>query len=959
MFTINGEGVPGETWKRVCVVLNSADETDAEVILPSGEWSIAQDEHGAADPQPIVSGKLRVRHKSGVVPVSTLRITPECLPRRVRPISFRMTAGGTKDYDVPVTSMIHSRLLLAGSILALGVSVVLSAEETPKKADAVSFNVAPAPAWVKPVTPPNESAIERESPSLFFVLVDRQQRIEPRAFYYHDMRKVISEKGVQDGASLSVSFNPAFEKLTLHCMRVIRNGVSSDRLNRSQIKLIPSEDDPQRLVYHPYYTAQTTLDDVRVGDLIEFAYTIEGANPLLQGKCGELFPMQWSVPVGRSFLRIIYSSQRKLKFQARNDATQPVVVEDKGITERSYEARNVPGLKVEDDTPNDYLPKRQLQVSEFDNWAALAQWAVPLFESEPPRSHEFNDELGVLQAIQDPEQRVVAALRFVEDEIRYIAFDSGPGAQRPTSLDEVMRRRFADYKDKVVLFVALLRRTGIDAAPALVSNSCWSSVRERLPSPRIFDHAIAQVHLGESTYWLDPTRTGQRGPLSQIYVANYGHALVLRPDSKELTAFHAPPASLAYRKVESHYRIPAPGKNGELDVITDYRGLAADLTRTSFRESTREEIQQGYLDYYTRIFPEIKAQKEPWYEELPAQNGCRVTESYVIPNIWQLSEDKEHYKIFLKPGDIYSALGNSASAQRNQPLAYDYPKQVVEGINVQMFENWPLDGKAETMANEFFRLRDEPITRGSYLQFNYTLERLKDRVEVSELPKFNEAIDKAKDSLGYSLTYRTPEQLKKNGRDSLNWAVAAAALCFLLATSYLACHYFRNNRLAQPLPPPIDARAELNGIGGWLILPAIGQVLRPLGSIKAGFDLWPTMLNTNSWRSLTDPIEASYHPLWAPTLLFELFFNIASLVFGVLLIALFFKKRAAWPRCFVIFLIGSLLGNLVDVYFVHHIPRATESLSTSVRDIVATAVGAAIWIPYLYRSRRVKSTFRY
>lgn len=66
MFTINGDGVPDETWKRVCVVLNCADKTDTEVILPSGEWSVALDEKGAASGPPI-SGKLDVRHKSGVV----------------------------------------------------------------------------------------------------------------------------------------------------------------------------------------------------------------------------------------------------------------------------------------------------------------------------------------------------------------------------------------------------------------------------------------------------------------------------------------------------------------------------------------------------------------------------------------------------------------------------------------------------------------------------------------------------------------------------------------------------------------------------------------------------------------------------------------------------------------------------------------------------------------------------
>jgi pullulanase len=66
MFTINGQGVPGETWKRICVILNSADATDAEVGLPEGNWSVVLDDHGAAS-GPEVSGKVRVRYKSGVV----------------------------------------------------------------------------------------------------------------------------------------------------------------------------------------------------------------------------------------------------------------------------------------------------------------------------------------------------------------------------------------------------------------------------------------------------------------------------------------------------------------------------------------------------------------------------------------------------------------------------------------------------------------------------------------------------------------------------------------------------------------------------------------------------------------------------------------------------------------------------------------------------------------------------
>ena len=67
MLLMDGGGVPGETWKRACIVLNSANENDAEIILPGGEWQVAIDEKGAGKAPRAVSGKVAVRHKSGFV----------------------------------------------------------------------------------------------------------------------------------------------------------------------------------------------------------------------------------------------------------------------------------------------------------------------------------------------------------------------------------------------------------------------------------------------------------------------------------------------------------------------------------------------------------------------------------------------------------------------------------------------------------------------------------------------------------------------------------------------------------------------------------------------------------------------------------------------------------------------------------------------------------------------------
>ena len=65
-YMLDAAGVPGETWKRVCVVLNSDDQTAAEIALPEGQWSVAMDEHGTSANR-VVFGKVSVRQKSGLV----------------------------------------------------------------------------------------------------------------------------------------------------------------------------------------------------------------------------------------------------------------------------------------------------------------------------------------------------------------------------------------------------------------------------------------------------------------------------------------------------------------------------------------------------------------------------------------------------------------------------------------------------------------------------------------------------------------------------------------------------------------------------------------------------------------------------------------------------------------------------------------------------------------------------
>ncbi len=860
--------------------------------------------------------------------------------------------------------MIARRLIcifLAASILSCKFAVHAASPKSKPRPENVSFDIAAAPAWVKPFEPDTSSPTSRDIPGgVAYLLKDRQESVAPGAYYYHEVRQITSENGVQNGASVSVSFDPSYQKLAFHLLRVTRkDGSPVNRLDRAQIKLFQRERNLEEFLYDGSYTAQCELEDVRVGDVLEYAFTIFGANPVKQGKYSSFFSMQWPFPVERVVTRITYPSNRKLEFLTKNRTPKPAITEANRTTEWLCDDHDVPGRLIDQDAPTDHDPRGWVQVTEYRDWKELADWALTLFRAEKTASPEMKAEIEKLRAIENEEERVVAGLRFVQEAVRYLGIESGVGSHQPTAPSEVLRRRFGDCKDKALLLVTLLRGAGVDAAPALVSTDYRKTVADLLPSPDDFDHAIVQVRLDGKEHWLDVTRSQQRGPLDQIYVTNFGQALVLRPETTALMAYSPPNDSLPRRLIVDKYRIPPPGDAGELDVVSEYHGLAAERVRSLFQEKSREQVQKDYLQYYGRRFPSIEPRQTLTLQEMTGENGCRVMEYYRIPQIWELNASKKRYDLSFFPGDISSAMGEAGASQRDDPLALDYPVDVTETIRVEMFEDWPQQPKTTEVANEFFRYREEVGGTGRLLEFSFAYKLLADRVPVAELATYNAALTKLKDTLGYNVNYSTPAQLEETRKKGgFNWGMASLWGAFVLVATTAAIFIVRVSKRAVPLPPS-PASLGLDGINGWLILVAFHQLLRPLLFLGGMPALYSFVSNLEIWRQLTDPGETNYHHLWAPALLFALFYNSMLIVFSILLLVLFFKKRAVWPAAYALFLVLLVVGTAFDGYLMSKIPAAAEGAGNGVRDLVQAIVAAVIWIPYCFVSKRVKATFRY
>ena len=149
-----------------------------------------------------------------------------------------------------------------------------------------------------------------------------------------------------------------------------------------------------------------------------------------------------------------------------------------------------------------------------------------------------------------------------------------------------------------------------------------------------------------------------------------------------------------------------------------------------------------------------------------------------------------------------------------------------------------------------------------------------------------------------------------------------------------------------------------SGLGGWLILPAIGLFLTPIRIlIYLTGDLLP-IFQDGSWEALTTPGSEVYHHLWAPLIVFEVAGNLFFVLFAVALLFLFFSKSHRFPVLMIAYLVSNLAFILLDYAFFEFIPFLAGSYDAEVvKEIARGVVGAAIWVPYFLVSKRVKNTF--
>lgn len=611
---------------------------------------------------------------------------------------------------------------------------------------------APA-AWVKPAPAAEPQGAPTPAPAgraRRDPLVDVQVQLGPKsatATYVHLQRTALDSSVLREVGEPQIRFNPAYQKLVIHQVGLVREGRREDRLRDARIEMMRREQQLERQMIDGVRTALVVISDVRVGDIVDLAYTVEGENPIFEGRYSDLFQLASDAPVDRLHIRVESPVDRPLQVRTLASDLVPEQFEEGGKRVIRVLRERLAAVPDEAATPPWFKVYPALQVTEYASWAEVDQWAQRLFATDNLAPAVADKAAELKAAAATPEQQVALALRFVQDEVRYFSASLGESSHRPKPAARTLAERLGDCKDKTLLLNSLLQAMGVDARPALVSIVRNRGVMNYLPSHDQFDHVISRVVLDGRIFYLDSTLNGQGLSLRGRGYYAYGAALPVGlgdagPQPVVVPEFARD--ALAFQQDWDFSRLDRPVR---LDTRLKATGLAAEWWRAQHAALGLERLAEALGGAYVRQLPGLTGTAAP-----------EVVDSRET-NEWELKLHFEHpgpgrylrgsLDLEFPSAELVDSLPLPQEARRRYPYHLQAPRSAE--LRVKVTGPQPLKTAApppQQIADRHLAFNSRVEVDGAVVQFITSVERRADEVLPGDLDAYRDRVGRARATLG-------------------------------------------------------------------------------------------------------------------------------------------------------------------------------------------------------------------
>ncbi len=666
-----------------------------------------------------------------------------------------------------VRALVQTVLWATMLALPLGASAQTPAQPAAAKASAKTsakalaskgYRLGKTPDWVKPVKASAQPAAPANGGLGYrLLLVDTQTLLGADAsqqVYTRTRSSATEAAGLQVVSKAELYFNPAYQTLTVHEAVVVRNGVRMDRLKDARIELLRREEALDRQTLTGVQTLLVVLNDVRVGDVVDVAYTVQGANPIFKGHFAETYQLGFMAGVDELHWRIEYPQGRTLHTRGIRADAPPEQLTEGARQVMQLTRLNVPPVVPEENVPPWFKMFPALHVSDYADWQHVAAWAEELFANPGELGPELTARIEAWRSQGlSREQLASEVLEFVQDEVRYFSVSLGESSHRPKTPARTYAERLGDCKDKVALFNAILQRLGFDARPALISVQRNRGVADYLPSHDQFDHVITQLTLNNTVYWLDPTLQKQGRQLNTRGFVAYGMSLVVDPRSTGLTRVEPAPGQVQSLEYDAVWDASDLRRAPQFTSILRARGIAAEGWRSSVSAGGVDRLASAIAGAYARMLPSLKSAGPPVVRDDRDANLFELELKYEAPGLGQY--DRGALAVEVPALELLDSLEGPREARREMPYLIDQPRQVKQRLRLiapRKFSSQP--PAPSEVGDKHFNLGVRYEIEGNALNYLLTYDRRSDQVLPADLAGYRERVQAAR-KLG-GVTARLP-----------------------------------------------------------------------------------------------------------------------------------------------------------------------------------------------------------
>jgi transglutaminase-like putative cysteine protease len=503
---------------------------------------------------------------------------------------------------------------------------------------------APIPAWVdlSPYTIPTQPNPHFVANGLCTLIDDTQVDLcgPERQWFCRHADLITANVGAEHAARFESAYDPRFERLEVHSVRVLRAGAVIDHTNASGFEVFRRERNMERLVFDGRLTVHFTVPDVRVGDVVETCYSIYGMRRSLGNRHATWITFEWPAGIIDARHRLRVPEGKIVRRRAVNNPPETQENTADGVSDFRWRSVERPSLKMEHMAPPWIVQRAEIQFSEWRDWAEVAGAFTPLYDDAGAMPPEIDSEiLRIATTEATPAAKAAAVLRFVQGAIRYLAMSLGEGGFTPRPLAEIWETRYGDCKDKSKLFVEMARRLGLDASPALVNTAEGYALDEWLPTAYAFNHCIVRLAIDGQVYWLDPTRALQPSRLDKVGQSYLGWALALTPTTHTLERMADPPIYHCVETIEKAHlgaRPDAPVRYEWKHIFRDHR---AEGVRDRLARDGAVGMFKSYADDVQRVWPKATPLRQEVLSDDQAENVVTLVEVYEIGEAWRPAEN--------------------------------------------------------------------------------------------------------------------------------------------------------------------------------------------------------------------------------------------------------------------------------------------------------------------------------